>query len=99
MCAYHPGLQTSAEGEDPGGVWYVWRQSQLPLAWEGWVALPVARSQDFNERVLTSGHLGGTAFLCLFCSSLFGILRTRVIVMYNPTVHTRTVFKLPWRYL
>ena len=59
-----PDLQTSAEGADPGGVLYVPRQCQIPLAWEGWVAQPVDRSQDFNERVPTSGHLGGTASLC-----------------------------------
>ena len=94
-----PDLQTSAEGADPEGVLYVTRQCQIPLAWEEWVAQPVARSQDFHERVPTSGHLGGTAFLCSLCSSLLGVSRTRVIIIYTTTVHTKTVFRLPWRYL
>ena len=41
--------------------WYVRGQSQIPLAWEGWVAQPVDRSQAFTGRVPTSGHIGGTA--------------------------------------
>ena len=59
----HPVLHTSAERADPGVCWYVRRQSQIPLAWEGWVAQPVDRSQAFTGRVPSSGHLGGTALL------------------------------------
>ena len=65
------------------------RQSQIPLAWEGWVAQPVDRSQAFTGRVPTSGNLGGTAFLCMLCSSLFGIPWTRVVDIDIPTVHTK----------
>ena len=98
MCL-HPDMHTSAEGADTGGVLYVTRQSQTPLTWEGWVAQPVDRSQAFTGRIPTSGHLEGTAFLCLLCSSLLGILRTCVIIIYTTTVHTKMVFRLPWRYL
>ena len=52
-------------GQTRGGVSVGDTAAQSPLAWEGWVAQPVDRSQDFNERVPTSGHLEGTALLCL----------------------------------
>ena len=62
---YHPDLQTSAEGADPRGCLVCDTAVQIPLVWEGWVAQPVARSQDFTSRVPTSGNLGGTDLLCL----------------------------------
>ena len=84
MCAYTQVCIPLRRGQTQGG-WYV-RQSQIPLAWEGWVAQPVDRSQAFTGRVPTSGQLGGTAFLCMLCSSLFGIPRTRVIDVYTDTL-------------
>ena len=51
-------------GDRPGGVLYVRQQRQIPLAWEGWVAQPVDRSQACTGRVPSSGHLGGTALPC-----------------------------------
>ena len=99
VCAYPQILILCGGGRPKGGVLYVTRQRQIPLDWEGWVAPPVDRSQAFTGRVPSSGHLGGTAFQCSLCSSLFEIPRTRIIVIYNPTGHTKTVFRLPWMYL
>ena len=86
-------------GQTQGGFGMCGGSSKFLFAWEGWVARPVARSQDFHERVPTSGHLGGTAFLCSLCSSLLGVLQARVMIIYTTTVHTKTVFRLPRRYL
>ena len=64
VCVPKPRSADLCGGGRPRGGWYVWRQCPIPLAWEGLVAQPVTLSQDFYERVLTSGHLGGTALLC-----------------------------------
>ena len=64
VCIPNPKSVDLCGGDRPGGVFYVRRQHQIPLAWEGWVAQPVDRSQAFTGRVPSSGHLEGTALLC-----------------------------------
>ena len=81
MCVLPTRLSHPCGGEETcRGVHFVSVMAvRFPLVWEGWFVKPVARSQDFTDRVPTSGASGGPPS-CAF-SSLSEFTRSRVVIV------------------